>query len=100
MTLTGFAITVTLGVYLTVFAFYGTQIFDNDWTIDDPCDGFFDCLFDDIGQILTAVGDLLQFITLTNLPDVPLMMELFLKFIVGLPWLVIVLGLVRGTSAS
>lgn len=100
MTLTGFAIVVTLGVYLTVFAFYGTEIFDNAWSVDDPCDGIFDCLFDDIGQILTAIGDLLQFITLTNLPDVPLMMELFLKFIVGLPWLVIVLGLVRGTAAS
>lgn len=100
LTLAQFAILVSLVVYVSVFAFYGEQIFDTGWEVGNPCTGFFDCLFDDIAHILDTIGDLLQFITLTNLPEVDLFMELFLKFLVGLPWLLVVLGLVRGSPAS
>lgn len=98
MTLTLFATIITVTVYLSVFAFYGDEIFDTDWSVDE-CTGI-GCFFSTVSNALETLGDLLQFITLTNLPEVPVMMELFLKFIVGLPWLIIITGLVRGTAAS
>lgn len=100
LTLTKFAIVITLVVYISAFAFYGDEIFDNDWSPQNDCTGFFDCLGDALAGIIVGFGDLLQFITLTGIPEVPLIMELFLKFIVGLPWLIIFIGLGRGTAAS
>lgn len=90
-----------MAIYLPHLMFYGGDVFDTSWGIEDACTGFW-CFLDGIGDVISGIGDLFQFLTLTGLTSEHADPTLLLgaRFVLGLVWLVIIIGFVRGSNQA
>lgn len=87
-------------IYIPSLYFLGDAVFDTDWAVED-CTGI-GCFFSTVGAALESIVDLLQFLSLTGLDSTQVDGTFLgvLRFALGLVWLVIIIGFVRGSNQS
>ena len=96
MTLIKVLLPYTLAVYLAFLVIYGAEVFDTDFT-DFGAGGFFDFL----GDLTSLIGDFAQFFTLGGFSGLlPAVVQISLLLTFGLGWLLVGLGLGRGTMVG
>ena len=100
MSLAILGLVLAASLYVPCLFFYGTEVFDTDWGVDD-CTGI-GCFFSTVGAALESLVDLLQFLSLSGLDanDIDATFLGIMRFALGLVWLVIIIGFVRGSNQS
>lgn len=98
MTLVKALIPWTVAIYLGFFLIYGLEVFDTDFDTSFEDESTF---LDFLSTAFNVAGDIVQFITLGGATSpLPGLLQTILLLTIGVGWLIVALGLVRGTAAS
>lgn len=101
MTLVKILIPWTLAVYLGFFFVFGEELFTTDFGPEEGSSGFIDGIIDFFDDAFDLVGDIAQFITLGGLTGIlPVVVQSVLLLSLGLGWLLVAIGIGRGTAIS
>lgn len=101
MSLAVLGVVLAFSIYTPYLIFYGQEVFDSNFDFQD-CSGFFECTFDFFTNIVDVLLDVLQFLTLTGVSSEnidPLLRTVF-QFVLGLVWMVMIIGWVLGSNQS